>query len=191
MTIKTLLSLFIFGGVVVTIVGCAHGSGTLTRPDALHSLETQFGPVDAGAPVPLETVAVPAPEPPDPTEARTYRLVHGQPAPVDGILFTDAAAAYVVSEYTALHDRFQLALTQQHDRDYARLLHDTETLTLQINSDRERFRLLFQGEENYISTLETMTHQDNTWHDIWQVLGAGGIGVLVGVIVGFVVAIAR
>jgi len=169
------------------VTGC--GSSAPTRPTALQDLASRFPEVEAPAEIePLEIVVVPAPEPPDATQARTYRLLDGQLAPINGILFTDAASAYIVSEYIAIRERFELALSQQRSRDMARLIRDTDSLRLQINGDRERFRLLLESQGRYIQDLEQLANRDTTFTDVLLMVGIGAIGAVVGVVVGFALA---
>ena len=181
-------SLFIgFFTVLFLVSGCG-GSGS-ARPSALQDLASRFPEVETPTEVePLEVVVVPAPEPPDTASARTYRLLEGQLAPVDGILFTDAASAYIVSEYIAIRERFELGLSQQRSRDMARLVRDTDSLRLQINGDRERFRIIIESQDRYIQDLEQLANRDTTFADVLLMVGIGAVGVVVGVVVGFVFA---
>jgi len=144
--------------------------------------------VEAVELLPLEEVTVPDRESADPATSRAQRLTTGQAATFDGLLLSDSAAAYVVSEYAAIQSRYGAALIQQRERDFARLLRDTEVLRLRINGDRERFLISFQSQDTYIRELESVALQDNTVMDVLVITGAGAIGVVLGIIVGFFLA---
>ena len=173
--------------------GCTSGASAQGSPTraTLDQMREQFAPVEHVDPAPLEALETPPAPHPTGDTLRTWRLIHGQLAPVDGILFSDSAAAFVVVEYMAQRERFTLILEQQRERDQLRLLRDTEMLRLQMNGDRERFLIILETQERYIQDLEELMHTqgNTTMDDVWMILAGGGIGVLVGIVLGLLVAV--
>lgn len=172
--------------------GCAtaNSSQFATRP-SLESLREQFAPMPQPELQPLEEVRpILQEEGADHSTHRTYGISLGESAPFSGLLLSEGAAAYIVTEHQALQERYGVSLTQQRERDFARLLRETETLRLQVNGDRERFLILFESQERYTQDLERMLSntQETSVVDILAYVGIGAAGVLIGIIVGFFAA---
>lgn len=106
--------------------------------------------------------------------------------PFSGLLLSDSAAAFVASEYEALTQRFQLTLTQQRERDYARLVREVESFRLRLNGDRERFLLIIESQERYVESLEeALRGQDDlNVMEVLSFVGVGALGILIGIVVG-------
>jgi hypothetical protein len=162
------------------------------KPSALQNYEDQFQPL----PIPteesleqLEVVEIPTrSENPDPN-AFTVRLLANQTAPFAGLLLSDSAAAFVVTEYQALTERFVLTLGLQRQKAQARLLRDNQRLTLQINGERERFIVAIRSQQQQIIDLRTLNAEANSvWPKVWIGLGSLGVGLIVGLVVGLVAA---
>lgn len=179
-----LVVLFVF----FTVTACGT-SASGQRAGTLDSIREQFAPLQAEeqpSPEPLESVVVPPREQPNTDTSFSQRVLLGQSAPFSGLLLSDAAAAFVASEYEAVIQRYELALTQQRALDYARLLRDTQILRLQINSERERFLLFAESQERHISSLEAAIAQEGGV-DVFQILGlvgAGALGIIIGIVIG-------
>ncbi|MFA6049922.1 MAG: hypothetical protein WC761_01875 [Candidatus Paceibacterota bacterium] len=176
--------LFILSSIL--IIGC--GAARPARPSSLDSLRQQFAPIETIEPEVLDTVVISDRDSAGAEEGRTYRIVQGEVAPYTGLLLNDPAAAYIVSEYQALGERYGVSLTQQRERDYARLIRDTESMRLQINGDRERFLVIVESQDQYINNLEGIAFQGTTVTDVLVIVGAGAVGIVIGIIVGFFAA---
>lgn len=165
--------------------GCVDKNKTPTTTPADEVLQ-QFQPLPHVEPEPLEEIAIP-PRDEAPSNSGFYRLRLGQVAPVDGFLFSDPAAAFIVTEYQAINERFTLTLRNQIDRDYARLQRDTLTLRLQNNTDRARMRILYSDQQETVNLLnETLEKETsgNYWTNILLISAAGlaGASILLNII---------
>ena len=138
---------------------------------------------------PLEAVTIPEPET-APTTSSYLRLTLGQPAPFNGFIFNDIGAAFLVTEHQALSQRYEAALLNQRERDFARLTLDTNSLRLQINTDRKTFKVLITSFDQRIQDLQEVVEEENSiFHDIWTIVGAGSAGIVVGFVVGYIMAL--
>jgi len=172
---------------VLATVGCGASSSSGPSRTTLENIRAQFPPLEEGPPPePLEEVVTPTREQPDAESSFSQRVLQGQSVPFSGLLLSDAAAAFVASEYEALTQRFGASLTQQRQRDFARLVHLSETMRLQINSDRERFLIIAENQETYINSLERALSASNEPNvlEILAMVGIGALGILVGIVVG-------
>lgn len=166
-----------------------------SRPKPMTPLDNvleQFSEIEQiPTPTPLTLVPIPrASDPPSDDDFYAFRLERGTQAPFSGILLSDRAAAFVLTEHEAAYERFSLALSQQLELDFARLVRDRNELYLQINSDRARFRLILTTQQRHIEDLNTIIENKNTdfWEKFWLVTGGIGAGLIVGIITGFFVA---
>lgn len=174
--------------IILTLFNSACGSSSNNhRTLNLESIRNQFAPLEEREIEPLDTVTLPPREQPDSATSFSARVIEGQIVPFNGLLLSDAAAAFIASEYEAIIQRCELSLSQQRARDMARLTRDVHRLQLQINIDRERFLLIFESQERHIALLnEELSRKNNV--DIFQILGligSGALGVIIGTVVGF------
>lgn len=169
-----------------------NGCGGTPKPTALQNYENEFQPLPIPTEEtlpPLDPVTLPTrQENPDPG-AFTLRLEMGQPSPAAGLFLSDSAAAFVVTEYQALTERFVLTLEIDRQKSFARLLRDNQRLTLQINGERERFLIAIRSQQQQILDLRNLNEEANSvWPKIWIGLGATAVGIVIGAIVGYVAA---
>lgn len=185
-TALIVLTCFLCSGLVV---GC--GGAPVAGRSTLDSIRAQFPEVEDAPLEPLESVVPPVREEPDQTTAFAQRVLRGESVPFSGLLLSDSAAAFVASEYEALTQRFELALTQQRDLDQARLTRDIESFRLRLNSDRERFLIIVEGQERHILQLEEIIRNQDEPNlvEILSFVGIGALGILIGIVVGFFVSI--
>jgi hypothetical protein len=171
---------------VLTLNGCAKNTPAVRSPT--RDLLNTYAPVVAFDPAPLEEVEVPGRDEP-PQGSAYYRLNLGEVAPVAGFLLTDPASAFVITEYEAMTQRFQLALTNQRSRDYARLKLETDTLRLQLNTDRAKFQVILRSYDFEIQDLHNIIKDQNSFfHNLVPMVAVGSVGIVVGFVVGFLVA---
>lgn len=187
--IKQVIALVVLICFLGTVVGC--GGSTGAGRTTLDNIRAQFPEVEDMPLESLESVVPPLREEPDQTTAFSQRVLRGESAPFSGLLLSDSAAAFVASEYEALTQRFQLALTQQRDLDQARLARELESFRLRLNSDRERFLIIAEGQERHILQLEEIIRNQNEPNlvEILSFVGIGALGILIGIVVGFFVSI--
>lgn len=164
--------------------------GGTPKPTALQNYESEFAslPIPTEETIdPIELVEMPArQENPDPN-AFTLRLSEGVVAPFSGLLLSNSAAAFIVSEYQAQAERFVLALQHQRQKAIARLLLDNQRLTLQINGERERFLVAVRSQQQQIIDLRQLNEEANSvWPKVWIGVGAFSVGALIGIIIGLV-----
>lgn len=169
---------------LVGAMGCGASRPT-ARTTTLETLREQFASIETTPIPPLEEVQLAPREEPDISRASTYRISLGETAPFTGLLLNDPAAAYIVTEYQAIGERYGASLLQQRDRDYARLTRDLESVRLERNGDRERFLIVLETQERYIEDLEGLAFQDNTITDVLTIGGAAALGILLGIVIGF------
>lgn len=159
---------------------------------ALDNVLEQFQEITSiPPPVPLESVNLPTfSAPPNEDGYYVFRLDAGTNAPFNGILLSDMAAAFILTEHQAMFERFTLALQQQLEIDLARLIRDRDELYLQINTDRARFRLILTTQQRHIEDLNNIVENKNNnfWEKFWLITGGLGTGLLIGIITGFFVA---
>lgn len=174
----------------VLLCNCAGNSPKPVTP--LDNVLSQFEEIsEIPSPSPLALVPIPRPStPPTDDDFYAFRLERGNQAPFSGILLSDRAAAFVLTEHEAMYERFSLALNQQLEMDFARLVRDRNELYLQINTDRARFRLILTTQQRHIEDLNNIIENKNTdfWEKFWLVTGGVGAGLIIGVITGFFVA---
>lgn len=167
--------------------GCGAAGTTSRERTTLENIRAQFPQVEEVPLEPLEAVPMPDREQPDSDTSFSQRVLRGDSVPFSGLLLSDSAAAFVASEYEAQIQRFQLTLTQQRDRDFARLTREIETYRLQLNADRERFLIIAQGQERYIANLEEVIRNQEQPNilEILSFVGIGALGILIGIVIGF------
>ena len=150
---------------------------------------------------PLELAAVEAPEVPavEPSPTPTpppLALTLNQEfrAPYPGIFFSNEQAAYIIAELEAYQQRVAVTMESMRTGYELRLRSETEELRLQINSDRNRFRIIIAARDAEIARLLAQTERfanrgaEFPWEAV--LVGAGGllIGVIGGFLMGFVAA---
>jgi hypothetical protein len=189
--IKKLISSILL---VCILFGCTTGNlpGGSTTP-----VDNQGFPDMA----PLELAAVEAPEVPavEPNPTPTppplaLTLDQEFRAPYPGIFFSNEQAAYIIAELEAYQQRVAATMESMRTGYELRLHSETEELRLQINSDRNRFRIIIAARDAEIARLLAQTERfanrgaEFPWEAV--LVGAGGllIGVIGGFLMGFVAA---
>ena len=189
--IKKLISSILL---VSILFGCTTGNlpGSSTTP-----VDNQGFPDMA----PLELAAVEAPEVPavEPNPTPTppplaLTLNEEFRAPYPGLFFSNEQAAYIIAELEAYQQRVAATMESMRTGYELRLSSETEELRLQINSDRNRFRIIIAARDAEIARLLAQTERfanrgaEFPWEAV--LVGAGGllIGVIGGFLMGFVAA---
>jgi hypothetical protein len=192
--VKKALSLVLSVSLIGTLLipACGPSAQSIRTRNTLEAIRNQFAPLEQedGSIEPLESVQVPPREQPDSSTSFSQRILAGQSAPFSGLLLSDSAAAFVASEYEAIIQRYELALSQQRAMDLARVIRDSRAYRLQINSERERFRIFAESQERYIASLEASLSQQNQVDvlQIFALVGAGAVGIVFGIIIGIFLA---
>lgn len=153
--------------------------------------ESLLAPLVEEALTELPLVEAPTVERNTSTTARRYRVTLGMPAPASGLLLNDEAEAYVFAESEAFEARCRVAITSQRDRDAVRLSLEVGELRLQMNSDRERFRIILDGRDREIQRLMSLNEtlsgsaSDFPLEEVLLGIGALAVGLVGGFAVGF------
>lgn len=189
--IKKLISSILL---VSILVGCTTGNlpgGSTTAVD-----DQGFPDMPPLELAPVEAVEVPTVEPnPNPTPAPLALTLNQEfRAPYPGIFFSNEQAAYIIAELEAYQRRVSVSMESMRDGYQLRLRHETEELRLQINSDRNRFRIIIAARDAEIARLLAQTERfanrgaEFPWEAV--LVGAGGllIGVVGGFLMGFIAA---
>jgi len=189
--IKKLISSILL---VSILFGCTTGNlpgGSTTAVD--NQGFPDMPPLELAA---VEAVEVPAVEPnPTPTPAPVELTLNQEfRAPYPGIFFSNEQAAYIIAELEAYQRRVSVSMESMRDGYQLRLRHETEELRLQINSDRNRFRIIIAARDAEIARLLAQTERfanrgaEFPWEAV--LVGAGGllIGVVGGFLMGFIAA---
>ena len=189
--IKKLISSILL---VSILVGCTTGNlpgGSTTAVD-----DQGFPDMPQLELAPAEDVEVPIVEPnPNPTPAPLALTLNQEfRAPYPGIFFSNEQAAYIIAELEAYQRRVSVSMESMRDGYQLRLRHETEELRLQINSDRNRFRMIISARDAEIARLlrqnERFANRGSEFPWEAVLVGAGGllIGVIGGFLMGFVAA---
>jgi hypothetical protein len=186
--IKSTFSALLFSFLLISS-GCNSTPTPVTVPDSTSAGgEDTLGSLPEDTTIVLDVVDAPTIEPNTSTTARSYRLVLGAPAPVDGLLLNDEAAAFLIAEMEAYQARVVAALEVQRDRDLARLHLEMGELRLQITADRERFGVILAGRDREIARLmemnESFVASSNEFP--WDTVLVGVGGLALGLLGGFV-----
>ena len=144
----------------------------------------------------VEAVEVPAVEPnPAPTPAPVELTLNQEfRAPYPGIFFSNEQAAYIIAELEAYQSRVAATMESMRTGFQLRLHSETEELRLQINSDRNRFRMVIAARDTEIARLlrqnERFVNRGSEFPWEAVLVGAGGllIGVVGGFLMGFIAA---
>jgi hypothetical protein len=176
------------------ITGCATGNLSNASTTPLNNQGFPDMPMLELAPV--ETVQVPQLEPnPSPTpEPIALTLNQEFTAPYDGIFFSNEQGAYIIAELEAFQQRVALTIENMRTRFELRLRNETESLRLQINSDRARFRIVIADRDEHINRLlrqnERFVNRGSEFPWEAVLVGAGGLllGVIGGFLMGFIAA---
>lgn len=176
-------------GILLVSAGCnTTPTPTSPGPELTTGGEDSLGTLPEASTIVLDIVEAPRVEPNTSSTARTYRLVLGAPAPADGLLLNDEAAAYLIAEMEAYQSRVIAALEVQRDRDLARLHLEMGELRLQITADRERFGVILAGRDREIARLmemnESFVASSNEFP--WDTVLVGVGGLVLGLLGGFV-----
>jgi len=166
--------------------------GGTQKPTALENYELQFPalPVPTeGSIDPIEIVETPERQESPDENAFSIRINEGAIAPFAGLLLSDSAAAFIITEYQAQAERFVVALEIQRQKAMARLLLDNQRLTLQINGERERFLVAIRSQQQQILDLRQLNEEANSvWPKVWNGLVGFAIGTILSLIVGLSIA---
>ena len=189
--IKKLISSILL---VSILFGCTRGNlpgGSTTAVD-----DQGFPDMPPLELAPVEAVEVPTVElNPNPTPAPLALTLNQEfRAPYPGIFFSNEQAAYIIAELEAYQRRVSVSMESMRDGYQLRLRHETEELRLQINSDRNRFRIIIAARDAEIARLLAQTERfanrgsEFPWEAV--LVGAGGllIGVVGGFLMGFIAA---
>ena len=179
---------------VSILVGCTTGNlpgGSTTAVD-----DQGFPDMPPLELAPVEAVEVPAVEPnPTPTPAPVELTLNQEfRAPYPGIFFSNEQAAYIIAELEAYQSRVAATMESMRTGFQLRLHNETEELRLQINSDRNRFRMVIAARDTEIARLlrqnERFVNRGSEFPWEAVLVGAGGllIGVIGGFLMGFVAA---
>lgn len=160
------------------------------KPTSLENYESQFPvlPIPTEDSIdPIELVEAPQRQDNPDENAFSLRITEGAAAPFSGLLLSDSAAAFIITEYQAQGERFSLALEAQRQKATARLVLDNQRLTLQINGERERFLVAIRTQQQQILDLRQLNEDANSvWPKFWVGLAGFGVGTIIGLIVGLV-----
>jgi len=189
--IKKLISSILL---VSILVGCTTGNlpgGSTTAVDDQGFPD--MPPLELAA---VEAVEVPAVEPnPTPTPAPVELTLNQEfRAPYPGIFFSNEQAAYIIAELEAYQSRVAATMESMRTGFQLRLHSETEELRLQINSDRNRFRMVIAARDTEIARLlrqnERFVNRGSEFPWEAVLVGAGGllIGVVGGFLMGFIAA---
>lgn len=181
----TLLTMVSFLCAALGGAGCGASQSSSQRT-TLESIRAQFPQIEEQPVEPLEALETPPRESPNEESSFSQRVLRGESVPFSGLLLSDSAAAFVASEYEAQAQRFSLTLQQQRQRDYARLVRDSEGFRLRLNGDRQRFLIIAEAQERYIQGLETAIRSQDEPNilEILALVGVGALGVLIGIVIG-------
>ena len=189
--IKKLISSILL---VSILFGCTTGNlpGGSTTPVDEHG----FADMPTLELAPVEVTEVPAVEPnPTPTPPPLALTLNQEfRAPYPGIFFSNEQAAYIIAELEAYQARVSATMESMRTGFQLRLHSETEELRLQINSDRNRFRMIISARDAEIARLLAQNERfvnrgsEFPWEAV--LVGAGGllIGVIGGFLMGFVAA---
>lgn len=147
-------------------------------------------PIEDAAIEELPLVETPTVERNTSATARSVRILAGAAAPFAGRLLNDEAMSYMHTASVSLEEECTAAIRRQRDRDAARLTLDVGELRLQINSDRDRFRIILDGRDREIRRLlelnTELSHTANEfpWEAVLSGVGAGALGLVIGFVAG-------
>lgn len=173
------------------LVGC-NGKNTSTLRTASRTAggEDLLSHVEDAEIEELSLVETPTVERNTSPTARSIRIAVGTATPYGGRLLNDEAVSYLHNASVSLELECSAAIRRQRDRDAARLSLDVGELRLQINSDRDRFRVILEGRDREISRLldlnEDLTRDTNAfpWEAVLTGIGTGALGLVLGFISG-------
>lgn len=192
-------------GIILTVmsltnVGCAGQTAqaqtvpeTPTSTDETSGSETETSDEEDLAPLEVVTLPEPTLATGENGERQTHLSV-GEPAPWAGVLFSPEAVAFILAEYQALQLRASAALVRQRESDWLRLQLEVGRLRLQIDADRDSYRIELEGRDREILRLEEAhqalinEHSNDFWDDFLMVgggiLGGTVVGILIGLLAG-------
>lgn len=122
-------------------------------------------------------------------QSRRFTLEHSY------VLFTSSAAAFVITEIVALQERAARALREQRTRDFARLRLLDEQWRLQLNSERERFRIIHEADRAEVARLIQLNQaaiqrgNEIPWENILISIGIFALGAVIGLVGGLVITV--
>jgi hypothetical protein len=124
-------------------------------------------------------------------DERIVGISTGSPAPFTGVLLNESAAAWLEAEPDAARERCQLFLDRRVGELEARLLAETDRLTLRINTMIEVHAIELRARDERVASLtemnENLRNNSGEWWE--QALFVGGalvVGAAIGIIIGFV-----
>ena len=177
--------------VLLLLTGCNNlQSRTSSIAASTSGGEVDLSPLEETPLEELSLVETPTVERNTSPTARSIRIAAGTLTPYGGRLLNDEAMSYMHTASTTLEDECGAAIRRQRDRDAARLSLDVGELRLQINSDRDRFRIILDGRDREISrllALNTELSRDANsfpWDAVLAGVGAGALGLVIGFVTG-------
>lgn len=169
------------------LIGCTTGN---VRGDSTTPVDDYGFPDMAEIEVaPVEALEAPILEPnPNPTPNPLALTLNQEfVAPYPGIFFSNDQAAYIIAELEAYQQRVAVIMESMRNGFQLRLRNELEGLRIQINSDRNRYRLIIADRNGQISRLLRQTERiANRGAEFpWEAVLVGAGGLLIGVIGGF------
>lgn len=125
---------------------------------------------------------------------RQVWLGEGDLAPWDGVLLNPPAAAFIISQYQALHQRAMAALERQRDSDANRLNFEVGRLQLRLTTERLAFVVELEGRDREITRVreahQALIDQNNdnfleVLEDFLMITIPGVVGIAIGILIGF------
>lgn len=191
--IKKSLSIFC---VYLMLVGCTSAAAQApdTTPPTTTTLPPTSGdetaPVAETTPEPADVNVVPPLMSPPSGDERLYGISLGMPAPFDGVILNESAAAWLESEADAVQERCQLFVTRRVGELTARLTAETDRLELRISTMEEVHGIELRAREAQIEALMRLNEAARNSGPQWweQALWIGGaliVGLGAGILIGF------
>jgi hypothetical protein len=176
--------------IVSLLYGCNNQRVAAPTTDETTGGESDFAPLEESAIEALSLVETPTVTPNVSPDALGTRFAAGAVTTYSGRLLNDQALSYLFDESTSYERECGLAINRQRDLDAARLALDVGELRLQINSDRERFRIILGGRDTEIERLLTINEElvsdanEFPWDTVLVGVGSGALGLILGFVAG-------